>query len=54
MLKGLSSGDTLKQASQRSRGCSIPESAQGQAGQGFEEAGLVKVFLSMAGEFGNR
>lgn len=54
VLKELSSRETLKKTSQRSCGCSIPRSAQGQAGQGFEGPGLVKVFLSMAGEFGTR
>lgn len=54
VLKELSARETLKKTSQRSCGCSIPRSAQGQAGQGSEGPGLVKVFLSVAAEFGTR
>ena len=39
----------LKQAAQRSCGCPIPGSAQGQLGWGLEQPGLVEGVLPMAG-----
>ena len=40
------SGEALEQVSQRSCGCPIPGSVQGQAGWGFEQPGLVEVVLA--------
>jgi len=34
-------GEALEQVAQRSCGCSLPGSVQGQAGQGFEQPDLV-------------
>ena len=34
-------GEALEQAAQRSCGCPVPDSVQGQAGWGFEQLGLV-------------
>jgi len=42
-------GETLAQAAQRSCGCPLPGSAQGQVGQGSEHPGLVEGPLPMAG-----
>jgi len=36
------SGEALAQAAQRSCGCPLPGSVQGQAGWGFEQPGLVE------------
>jgi len=35
-------GEALAQVAQRSCGCPLPGSVQGQAGQGFEQPGLVE------------
>jgi len=35
-------GEALEQVAQRSCGCSLPGSVQGQAGWGFEKPGLVE------------
>jgi len=35
-------GESLEQAAQRSCGCLVPESVQGQVGGGFEQPGLVE------------
>jgi len=35
-------GEALAQVAQRSCGCPLPGSAQGQAGRGFEHPGLVE------------
>lgn len=34
--------ESLEEAAQRKCGCPIPESVQGQVGQGFEQTGLVE------------
>jgi len=41
-------GESLEQDAQRSCGCPLPGSVQGQAGRGFEQPGLVEVSLPMA------
>jgi len=41
----------VAQVAQRSCGCPLPGSVQGQAGWGFEQPGLVKMSLLMAGGF---
>ncbi|KAK4830959.1 hypothetical protein QYF61_014418 [Mycteria americana] len=43
------SGEALEQVAQRSHGCPIPGSVQGQVGWGFEQPGLVEGALTMAG-----
>jgi len=35
-------GEALERVAQRSCGCPLPESVQGQAGRGFEQPGLVE------------
>ena len=35
-------GETLKQVAQRSCGCPLPVSVQGQVGWGFEQPGVVE------------
>jgi len=35
-------GETLEQVAQRSYGCPLPGSVQGQVGWGFEQPGLVE------------
>jgi len=42
-------GEALEQVSQRSCGCLLPGSVQGQAGLGFEKPGLVEDVPAMAG-----
>ena len=36
-------GEALEQVAQRSCGCPVPGSVQGQVGRGFEQPGLVEV-----------
>ena len=47
-------GEALAQAAQRSCGCLLPGSVQGQAGWGFEQPGLVEGVLTHGRAVGTR
>jgi len=44
--------NVVRQVAQRSCGCPLPERVQGQAGQGFEQPGLVEIVPAHGGEIG--
>ena len=51
---GHEGGEALEQVAQRSCGCPLPSSAEGQVGWGFEQPGLVKGVPAHGSRVGTR